>query len=54
MYHLLSETHIHSVDDRDQKIIDNSGKFSGVYLTFCNETYRKVFFFNYNQMENAV
>ena len=45
--HLLSEAHIHSVDDRADKTLDKKGKFSGVIMTFSNETYRKVFFFSH-------
>ena len=46
-YHLLSEAHIHSVDDRVKKILDKEGKFPGVIMSFSNETFRKVFFFNH-------
>ena len=53
-YHQLNIAHVHSLDSADERIIDKSNEFSGVVLSFSDDTFRKVFFFTHDQMQETI
>ena len=52
--HQLFQTYAHSPDSPDERVVDKSGKFPGVKLSFGDGSYRRVYFFNHDLMKKTV
>ena len=45
---------MHTADGPAEKLVDKSGKFHGVLISFADGSYRRVFFFSFDQMQQAL
>ena len=52
--HSLSKVHVNTADSKETKVIDKTGRLPAAKLTFANETHRKVYFMNFESMQQAL
>ena len=52
--HPLSKVHVNTADSKETKVVDKSGRLPAAKLTFENGTCRKVYFMNFELMQQAL